>query len=150
MSLSLGAREILIAVGAFVGSALGTLALVAAFLVLVPADYFVTPPSLRRRDAPLTPLRLLRAVGKNLLGVVVIVVGLVLSIPGVPGQGLLTVLVGLMLIDLPGKRGLELRSVSRRPVIRGINRLRARFGRQALLLEKPPSVPAPSTDRGQS
>jgi hypothetical protein len=32
-----------------------------------------------------------------------------MSVPGVPGQGLLTILLGVMLLDFPGRRSLELK-----------------------------------------
>jgi UPF0716 family protein affecting phage T7 exclusion len=75
-------------------------------------------------------------IGKNLLGAVLVVVGIVLSLPGVPGQGLLTVLVGVLLLDVPGKRRLELAIVRRPAVLRTINRLRRRFGRKPLQVDE--------------
>jgi hypothetical protein len=59
----------------------------------------------------------------------------VLSLPGVPGQGVLTILLGVMLLDFPGKRGLELKLVSRPKVLNTINRIRHRFDRPPLLLD---------------
>jgi hypothetical protein len=41
---------------------------------------------------------------RNVIGYALIALGIVLSIPFVPGQGLLTILVGLSLADWPGKR----------------------------------------------
>ena len=40
---------------------------------------------------------------KNLLGLVLIVVGAVLALPGLPGQGVLTIAVGLMLSICPAR-----------------------------------------------
>ena len=85
-------------------------------------------------------------IGKNLLGVVLIVAGLLLSLPGVPGQGVLTMLVGLLLLDIPGKRRFELALVRRKTVHRVINKLRARFDRAPLLVE-PPAPEAPPDAR---
>jgi hypothetical protein len=59
----------------------------------------------------------------------------VLSIPGVPGQGILTILLGIMLLDFPGKRKLEHKIVSRPKVLSTINKLRHRFGKPALVLD---------------
>ena len=70
-------------------------------------------------------------IGKNLLGFLLVALGIVLSIPGVPGQGLLTILLGVMLLDFPGKLTLERKLLSRPEVVRTINKLRGRF-------EKPP------------
>ncbi len=56
---------------------------------------------------------------------------------GVPGQGLLMVLIGLMLVDFPGRRRVE-KALARRPgILATVNRLRARFSRPPLL---PPSA----------
>jgi hypothetical protein len=40
--------------------------------------------------------------------------GIILALPGVPGQGILTVLIGVMLLEFPGKRRLE-RAIVGRP-----------------------------------
>jgi len=75
-------------------------------------------------------------IGKNILGVLLVVVGILLSIPGVPGQGLLTILLGIMLLDFPGKRRLEQNLLRRPQILKTINRLRARFGKQALEIDQ--------------
>ena len=74
----------------------------------------------------------LAAIGKNVAGVVLVLLGLVMALPGIPGQGVLTMIVGLTLIDFPGKRGLERRLIGRPHILRAINRLRARFDRAPL------------------
>jgi hypothetical protein len=58
-----------------------------------------------------------------------------MTLPGVPGPGLLTVLLGIMLLDFPGKRALELRLVRRQQVHRTIDRVRKRYGKPPLLLD---------------
>ncbi|REJ76825.1 MAG: hypothetical protein DWQ29_15470 [Planctomycetota bacterium] len=69
---------------------------------------------------------------KNLLGVFLVLAGLAMSVPAVPGQGLLTILIGITLLDLPGKRKMELAIVRRKRVLRAINWIRAKAGRAAL------------------
>jgi hypothetical protein len=97
-------------------------------LVRLPADYFV------RRDtvpAPaLTPGRVLLLVVRNLLGGVLVLLGVLMLV--LPGQGLITLLVGLMVLDFKGKRALERRVVARPGVLRFVNGLRARAGRAPL------------------
>ena len=61
--------------------------------------------------------------------IMLIIVGMVLSLPGVPGQGLLTILLGVMLMQIPGKRRLERRIISIGIVQRATVRVRQRFGR---------------------
>jgi hypothetical protein len=70
-------------------------------------------------------------IGKNIAGVLLVALGVVLSLPGVPGQGLLTVLLGIMLLDFPGRHRLEQKLLSKPSIVNTINRLRGRF-------EKPP------------
>lgn len=124
--------ELAVAVAAFVISALVSTGIVAWFFVTIRPDYFVAGTrGLSRRITPALT-RGLYIAGKNLLGGLLILVGLVLSLPGVPGQGLLTILVGVLLMDIPGKRRFELAIVRRKTVLQNINRLRARFGRAPL------------------
>jgi len=112
-----------------------SLATFGAIIVALPKRYFVEDRDLWVDRHPV--VRWMGIIGKNLLGLVIIVVGVMLSIPGIPGQGLLTIAVGLMLLDIPGKR-LVVRSVVRRPgVLRNINRLRSWFGRPAIIVDEP-------------
>jgi hypothetical protein len=72
---------------------------------------------------------------KNLLGVFLILLGIMLSLPGVPGQGILTILLGVIMLDIPGKRPLEARLIKRPNVLSAVNRLRARFGKTPLVMD---------------
>jgi len=120
-----------------VGSAVISLAVVVAFVVQLRPDHFIREASSDERRP--VALRALGAMARNLIGLVLVVVGVLLSLPGVPGQGLLTVFVGLLLLDWPGKRRLLLRLVRRKRLRRAIDRLRARFDRPPLELEAPES-----------
>jgi hypothetical protein len=116
----------------FVAFALLSVWLTAWVLVRLPADYFVGPyaPAFWRDRHPV--LRLLGRILRNVIGLLVVIVGVILALPGVPGQGLLTILIGLMCLDVPGKRPLEQWLVGR-PRVRGfINALRARHRRPPL------------------
>jgi hypothetical protein len=120
----------------FVVFAAVSLVFTGLILVRLPADYFVGPhaPAFWRDRHP--ALRLAGRVLKNLVGVVLVVAGVVLSLPGVPGQGVLTILIGLMCLDLPGKRKLEQRLVRRPRILKFINGLRTRYGRPPLVVEE--------------
>ncbi len=118
----------------FLVTIIGSLLVAGVLLVKLPVTYF---QDFHSRDvwADRHPvLRLTARSGKNVLGAILVVVGMILALPGVPGQGLLTILIGLMLLDLPGKRRLERRIVGRPRILRTINRLRKRFGRPPLVL----------------
>jgi hypothetical protein len=125
-----------------VASAVVSLVVVGYVLSRLPADYFVNPEA-RRPHYRHPVLHVLFITGKNVLGYCLIGLGILLSFPGVPGQGLLTVLMGVMLIDFPGKHRAERWLLTRRVVLSGINRLRARVGRPPLLT---PDEPAGSSE----
>lgn len=131
----------LAAVAFGVGSAVVSLFAVGYALARVPADYFVNPAARTLRKRPHPVLHVLFVLGRNLLGLVLIALGVVLSLPGVPGQGVLTILMGVMLMDFPGKRAAERWLVSRRAVGAAVNNLRAKFG-QPPLVACPPAAPA--------
>ncbi len=115
-----------------VASAVVSLVVVGAVLARIPADYFANPAARTRQVKRHPVAHVLFVVGRNLLGYVLIALGVVLSLPGVPGQGVLTILMGVMLIDFPGKHRVERWLVTRRPVLATLNRLRARAGREPL------------------
>jgi hypothetical protein len=111
-----------------------SIALVVLVITRLPDDYFLPgKPASRGNDSRWT--RPVLAVVRNLTGVILIAAGIVMSIPGVPGQGILTILIGVMLMDFPGKRSLERKMVRRRSVLRSLNRIRSRFGKPALRVE---------------
>jgi len=103
--------------------------LVGWFVVRLPADYFTA-----QRRQPLAFWEHHRVMWpaifilKNLAGIVLVVMGLVMLIT--PGQGVLTIIVGILLVDFPGKYRLERWLVTRPTVWRSINWLRERAGRE--------------------
>jgi hypothetical protein len=107
----------------------GSLAIVLRIVLALPEDYFEVD------QPPLTSWTATR-IARNGAGMVLIVVGVVLSIPGVPGQGVLTILVGLFLVDFPRRQQLERALARRAGVLPALNRLRARFNRAPL---RPPA-----------
>lgn len=127
-------QTMLLALGAFGLTFVVSLVAVAAVVVRIPADYFRD-----ERASPVTErrsiLRWAGVIAKNAAGALLVLLGLLLSLPGIPGQGLLTVVIGVMFLDFPGKRRIERRLVSRPPILAAINALRARFGRPALRLK---------------
>lgn len=112
-----------------------SLAIVSFIMVKIPANYFRSDYSPEFMTGRHPVIRLLGMVGKNILGVLLVALGIVMSVPGVPGQGLLTILLGIMLLDFPGRRNLEAKLVSRPGVFKTINKLRHRFGKPSLVLD---------------
>jgi hypothetical protein len=116
-----------------------SLASITALLLVLPVRYFVDDHPFLHGRPPV--VRWIGLAMKNVLGLAIVALGVVLSVPGIPGQGALTILVGLVLLDIPGKRRLVRMLARRTWVQRSINGLRARFGRPAMVFElAPPEV----------
>ena len=64
-----------------------------------------------------------------------ILLGIAMSLPGIPGQGFLTIIIGITLLDIPGKKRLERRLIARPRMLRLINGMRARFKRPPMELD---------------
>ncbi len=97
----------------------------------LPADFYCEKDGHTRRFLEERPLlRGAVLVVKNLLGAALLVAGLAMLF--LPGQGILTILVALSLLDFPGKRGLELRILKNPTVLRSVNWLRRRAGKDPL------------------
>lgn len=127
--------SILLGVGLFFVSLAVSFVAIGIVMVKIPAHYF--SPHYERDFLPDSPwlVRWGAVIAKNVLGVFLIVIGIILSLPGVPGQGVLTILLGLIMIDIPGKRPWEARIVKRPSVLYAINRLRAKYDKPPLILD---------------
>lgn len=115
-----------------VASLVATVLLLPVLAVRIPPDYFRhgrrTHDYARDRH-PLVHHAIV--VLKNTLGVALILAGLAMLV--LPGQGLLTLFIGLMLTDFPGKYTLEKRLIAQPGVLRGVNWLRQRAGHPPVL-----------------
>ena len=106
------------------------------FLISIPAEYFTHQHQPLERWREVHPvLRWVLLIGKNLLGVALVGAGIVMLFT--PGQGVLSILLGISLVDLPGKRALERRIVARPAVLRLVNAMRARADRPPLEFDGP-------------
>lgn len=108
-----------------------TLIAIPILIARIPADYFVRRPV---RDWPTRhpAVHLLIVLSKNALGVVLFLAGVTMLV--LPGQGLLTMFAGIMLLDFPGKRRWERWLIRRRPILTAANWIRARHHQPPLLL----------------
>ena len=119
-------KTLILALGLSAGITIGSLVLAPVFIARLPADYFQEQRRRPREDSR-SPLHLLHftvASLKNLLGVTLVVVGSAMIV--LPGQGLLTMVVGLSLVDFPGKQRLVNAIVGRPVVLRSLNWIRAK------------------------
>jgi hypothetical protein len=97
----------------------------------LPEDYLLHEPELARGSKGPS----LALIARNLAGGLLVVLGLVL-IP-LPGQGVLTILAGLALMDFRGKRRVERWLMLRPAVFAAINHSRVRGGHPRLVLPAP-------------
>ena len=128
-------REALLAFVFFVITFGASLAVISFILVKIPPTYFQESHPRNFWVDRHPSVRWAGLIGKNALGIVLVLLGILMSIPGVPGQGILTILLGTMLIDLPQKRRLERKILSRPKVLEKINRLRHKFSKAPLVLD---------------
>jgi UPF0716 family protein affecting phage T7 exclusion len=110
-------------------------ALVSFVLIKLPANYFHTSHARAFWQDKHRAVRWSGVIIKNVVGVLIVVAGIIMSIPGFPGPGVLTILLGLVMLDIPGKRPLETKLVKRPAILRSINRLRARFDKPPLVVD---------------
>jgi len=112
---------------------IATLIIVPVLLVRLPPDYFVEE---ERQNMPLgikqPAVRTMLIIAKNILGVVLTLGGIAMLV--MPGQGILSILIGISLIDFPGKFKLERKLVCRGPVHRSINWIRTKAGREPIIV----------------
>ena len=102
------------------------------FISRIPVDYFSHPHRHRLSASSGHPvMRLLIAGVKNLLGAVLVFVGFLLLF--LPGQGLVMLLVGLMIMNYPGKFALERWLIQRPHILPAVNWLRAKQDHPPLL-----------------
>lgn len=124
--------------GGTLALAVASLAAVPVLVLRLPVDYFVTPrPSFIARLRAARGLAKVLIVLKNLLGLLLGLLGIAMLV--LPGQGLLTILLALVVVDLPRKHEIERRIVRRPSVRSALDRLRQRFDRAPF--EHPPPPP---------
>jgi hypothetical protein len=111
-------------------------------VITLPENYFTRDhraPSSLTHPHPL-PWRGLSLL-KNLLGVFFIFLGIAQLI--LPGQGALTILIGLTMTNFPGKYRLERRMMRQSVIHKSLNKIRT-------MANKPPlKVPAQQTPKGK-
>ena len=103
----------------------------------LPKNYFVRDrrdPAHQQRRHPVVWVSL--TVVKNVFGFTLILAGIAMLV--LPGQGILTILMGLALTNFPGKFTLERRLVRQPSVGKALNRIRKLAGKPRL--EIPPAV----------
>tara|TARA_B100000965_G_C19438215_1_gene689626 strand:- start:31 stop:456 length:426 start_codon:yes stop_codon:yes gene_type:complete len=98
-------------------------------VALIPEDYFVMKSGSKFRSKR-PYLWLITAVVKNLVGYTLILGGIIMLF--VPGQGLFTIFIGLILSNYPGKYYVERRIVAMPKILNTVNWLRKKTDKPPL------------------
>ena len=112
-----------------------SLIMMVATLLALPLIIISLPPQYLNEEKDRlselqSPWRWPYLVVKNIMGAVLSLAGVAMLI--LPGQGLLTLAIGLGLMNFPGKRSLIRRLIGRPRVLRTINQWRARAHKEPL------------------
>ena len=111
-----------------------TLFAVPILIIHIPENYFLHEERKSRSSKEgFIGFRLVCRVLKNILGICFVLTGLILLL--LPGQGLLSILIGLMLMNFPGKYRLERALIRQKKVSSTINWLRTKAHRPPLQIE---------------
>lgn len=110
-----------------------SLFLVPFLVARIPADYFNHKKRHSKKPEKYPPvIRIIVLLLKNILGLVLFLAGILMLV--LPGQGLFTMFVGILMMNFPGKYKLERRVVEFAPILKSINWLRRRTGNEPLIL----------------
>ena len=99
-------------------------------IVKLPPDYLLNDQKKSWLDTQPIVVRGGLRVVKNLFGVLLVVLGIIMLV--LPGQGVLSIVLGLTLVDFPGRRALQCKLIRRPRVIESINWIRKKFDRPPL------------------
>lgn len=132
---SLTVGRVALGVGLFLLSLAFSFLAIAIVMIKIPANYFSS--HYVQDFLPGSPwiVRWGAVLAKNLFGLFLVGLGIILSLPGVPGQGILTILLGLIMLDIPGKRPLEAWIIKRPTVLATVNNFRARYKKPPLIMD---------------
>ena len=98
-------------------------------VALIPSDYFIEDKRNKYQSSyPLTWL--ISIIIKNIVGYILIVGGILMLV--LPGQGLFTIVIGLMLSNYPGKYFIERKFIAIPSVLKTINWLRKKSNKPPL------------------
>ena len=111
---------------------IGTLIAIPFILVRLSADYFDVrvPRPWMENHHPV--LRVVGHIVKNAIGAVFVFAGFLMLF--LPGQGILTMLIGISMLDFPGKRKIEAKLIGQPTVLSVINSMRKKCGKPPLVL----------------
>jgi len=96
-----------------------SLSLLPYLVARLPVDHFCQQS---RSQHPITSQQALLRILRNLLGLILLFAGLLMLL--LPGQGLLTLVLSLLLLDYPQKKKIERSLLQKKAIFNGLNWLR--------------------------
>lgn len=126
-------EQMLFGGGLFLVSLALNILIIFVVIVKLPADYFSPNYSHHFMPGSSWYVRWSAVILKNLLGISLLIVGIIMLIG--PGQGILTILLALIMLDIPGKRPFEARIIKRPTVRTAIDRIRQKYNKPPLILD---------------
>lgn len=109
----------------------GSLLVIPILVANIPKDYFVDQQRHLSRYNQFHPaLYAMIIILKNVVGSLLILAGIAMLV--LPGQGMLTTLIGLSLTDFPGKYTLEQKLIARDGIFNALNWIRKQTGKEPL------------------
>ena len=121
------------------GSAITVVSIIVSYaaivigMIKIPADYFSSSYVREIGKDTHFSVRWAAFIIKNTVGFFLIIAGIVMIFT--PGPGVPTILLGLIMMDIPGKRPLEARLIKRPMVLSAVNDLRARYNKPPLIMD---------------
>ena len=131
--VSLTWSRIFFGAGLFVVSAVVSVVMVGIVMLRIPPNYFSSHYQQDFLPNSSWITRWGAVVAKNVIGLLLVIAGIIMLVG--PGQGILTILIGLILMDIPGKRPLEARLIKRPPILAAVNNFRARYNKPPLIID---------------
>jgi hypothetical protein len=110
-----------------------SLAIVGVVMVKIPENYFSSHYEHDFLPNSSWFTRWGAVVGKNIAGLILVIAGVIMLVG--PGQGILTILIGLILMDIPGKRPLEASLIKRPIILAAVNNFRAKYNKPPLVMD---------------
>ncbi len=118
--------ELIVAI-ASIAMFVGTLAAIPWLVRRLPVDHFVRPPP--KHSVP-------KMIARNVLGFILVAAGIAMLV--LPGQGILTILLGLSIVDLPIRQRVFRWLLLRPRVVEVMQGLRTRAGKPPLVIPAHP------------
>ena len=102
-------------------------------MIKIPADYFSSSYVKEVNLDNHFSIRWAVFIIKNTIGFLLVIAGIIMIFT--PGPGVPTILLGLIMMDIPGKRPLEAKLIQRPMVLSAVNDLRAKYNKPPLKMD---------------